>query len=176
MSTRMTRRTGSGVVLLVAATSLVAACGSGQATPANTVFRGVTTPSGSWPYPNGDLANTRDAAGSVITSSNVSKLREAWTFKLSGTAAAGVKDTGSFAAAPVVVNGVVYIQDLDCNVYALSVATGAVKWEYQVNLPEQTGPGPNGVAVANGVVYGDTPNTVFALSASTGKIIWANTN
>jgi hypothetical protein len=40
---------------------------------------GAATPSGSWPYPNGDLANTRDAAGSVITTVNVSKLKEAWS-------------------------------------------------------------------------------------------------
>ena len=34
--------------------------------------------------------------------------------------------------------------------------------------------GPNGVAVAGGVVYGDTMTTVFALSAATGKTIWAD--
>jgi outer membrane protein assembly factor BamB len=43
-------------------------------------------------------------------------------------------------------DGVVYVQDLDCNVYALSLVTGALKWEYQVNEPEKSGPGPNGVA------------------------------
>jgi glucose dehydrogenase len=177
MSVRRTRRTGSGLVLLVAVTSLIAAaCSSGPAAPANTVFHGASAPSGSWPYPNGDLANTRDAAGSTITAANVSKLKEAWTFKLSGTAAAGVPPTGSFAAAPVVVNGVVYIQDLDCNVYALSLATGTQLWEYQVNQAEKTGPGPNGVAVADGVVYGDTPSTVFALNAATGKTVWVNSS
>ena len=172
MSTHMTRRAGTVGALLAALVSVTAACSSSPAAPANTVFRGAAAPSGSWPYPNGDLDNTRDAAGSTITSANVSRLKEAWTFKLSGTAAAGVAPIGSFAAAPVVVNSVVYIQDLDCNVYALSLATGKQKWEYQVNQAEKTGPGPNGVAVANGVVYGDTPSTVFALNASTGKTVW----
>jgi alcohol dehydrogenase (cytochrome c) len=176
MRTRVNRRTGWSACLLVAVAGLTVACSSGPAAPANTDFRGAAAPAGVWPYPNGDLANTRDAVGSTITAANVSGLREAWTYKLSGQAAAGVSDTGSFAAAPVVVNGVVYIQDLDCNVYAVSLATGALKWEYQVNLPEKSGPGPNGVAVANGVVYGDTPNTVFALNASTGNIIWADTS
>jgi outer membrane protein assembly factor BamB len=170
----MSWRTGSAVVVLAALALLTASCGSAPAAPANTVFPGAAAPSGSWPYPNGDLANTRDAAGSTITSANVSTLREAWTFKLSGTAAAGVSHTGSFAAAPVVVDGVVYIQDLDCNVYALSLATGKQEWEYQVNKAEATGPGPNGVAVANGVVYGDTPGTVFALNASDGKTLWVD--
>jgi outer membrane protein assembly factor BamB len=170
----MTRRAGLGAGLLVAAASLAAACSSTPA-PATSVFRSAAAPAGSWPYPNGDMANTRDAAGSTITSANVSGLKEAWSFTLTGQAAKSVKYTGSFAAAPVVVNGVVYIQDLYCNVYALSLATGKQDWEYQVNQAEVTGPGPNGVAVADGVVYGDTPSTVFALNASTGKTIWVDT-
>jgi glucose dehydrogenase len=178
MSTRTTRRTVVSVGLLVAA-ALAVGCtssSSGGPAPSNIVFPGAATPSGSWPYPNGDVANTRDAIDSTITSANVSKLREAWAFKLTGTPAAGVSHTGALAMGPVVVNGVVYVQDLDCNVYALDLATGKLKWEYQVNVPEQTGPGPNGVAVANGVVYGDTPSTVFALSAATGKTIWVDSS
>ncbi len=175
MRTSTLRRTGFRAGLLVTAATLAAACGSSTPpAPATSVFRGAAAPSGSWPYPNGDLANTRDAAGSTISSANVSRLREAWTFKLTGQAAAGVSTVGAFAAAPVVVNGVVYIQDLDCNVYALSLATGKLLWEYQVNTPEKTGPGPNGVAVANGTVYGDTPDTVFALNAATGKTVWVD--
>jgi alcohol dehydrogenase (cytochrome c) len=170
-------RSGLSAGLVIAVISLAAACSSAPA-PSGSAngFHGAVAPSGSWPYPNGDLANTRDAAGSAISSSNVSKLREAWAFNLSGYAANSVDYTGSFAAAPVVVNGVVYIQDLACNVYALSLATGALKWEYQVNTDEKSGPGPNGVAVANGVVYGDTPFTVFALNATTGKTIWVDSS
>ena len=174
----MSRKISSAGAGLLAAVTVAgaAACSSSPPPPVTTSFHGAAAPSGSWPYPNGDLANTRDAAGSAISSANVASLREAWSFKLTGTAAAGVGKTGAFAAAPVVVNGVVYIQDLDCNVYALSLATGALKWEYQVNTPEKTGPGPNGVAVANGTVYGDTPSTVFALNAATGKTDWVNSS
>jgi outer membrane protein assembly factor BamB len=164
------------LVVAVAASMSAVACSSAAPAPVSTDFRGAAAPSGSWPYPNGDLANTRDATASTITAANVSELKEAWSFKLTGTAAAGVSDTGSFAAAPVVAGGVVYIQDLDCNVYAVSLATGALKWEHTVNQAEQTGPGPNGVAVVDGVVYGDTPYTVFALNASTGKTIWVNSS
>jgi len=165
--------------LALAAASLacggvVAGCSSAQPAPTTSAFSGAAQPAGSWAEPNGDLANTRDAAGSRISSSNVASLKEAWTFKLSGTAATGISYAGSFAAAPVVANGVVYMQDLYANVYAISLATGKLKWEYQVNVPEKTGPGPDGVAVANGVVYGDTPTAVFALNAATGKVIWSN--
>jgi len=176
MSTRTTRRTGYSVALLVAAAALAAGCSSSPSAPSNTVFPGAATPSGSWPYPNEDVANTRDAIDSRISSANVTKLREAWAFKLTGTPAAGVSHTGALAMGPVVVNGVVYVQDLDCNVYALDLTTGKLKWEYQVNIPEQTGPGPNGVAVTDGVVYGDTPSTVFALNAATGKTIWVDSS
>ena len=179
MDKSLTRR-GRLILGGLGALSLLAAgCSSGQPSvppSTTTTFAGATTPAGSWPYPNGDLANTRDAVGSAISLANVSQLREAWTFKLSGTAANGVEDAGSFAANPVVVNGVVYIQDLDANVYAVSLATGKLKWEYQVNIPEKSGPGPDGVAVANGVVYGDTSTAVFALKASTGSVLWNDTS
>ena len=150
--------------------------GGSSSAPVTTTFPGATSPSGQWPYPNGDLANTRDAPGSVISSSNVSGLREAWAFKLAGTAAAGVSPYGSLTAAPVVSDGVVYLQDQDANVYALALATGQLMWEYQVNVPEASGPGPDGVAVADGMVYGDTSTSVFALSAATGKPIWVDSN
>jgi len=164
------------VILLIAITALAAACSSGSAAPASTAFPGAAVPTGSWPYPNGDVANTRDAPDSAISAANVSRLREAWAFRLSGTAAAGVSGIGSLTAPPVVQHGVVYLQDEDANVYALALATGKLKWEYQVNLPETSGPGPDGVAVADGTVYGDTSTSVFALSAATGKAIWVDGN
>jgi outer membrane protein assembly factor BamB len=164
------------VTVLVSVTVLAAACGGSGPAPASTAFPGAAVPSGSWPYPNGDIANTRDAPDSAISAANVSRLREAWAFKLTGAAAAGVSAVGSLTAPPVVQRGVVYLQDEDANVYALALATGKLKWEYQVNLPEKSGPGPDGVAVAGGTVYGDTSTSVFALSAATGKTIWVDGN
>jgi alcohol dehydrogenase (cytochrome c) len=161
--------------LAAAGTFLAAGCSSGQPAPTTSAFGGAATPSGTWAEPNGDLGNTRDAA-STITAANVASLREAWSFRLTGTAAAGVHGAGALAANPVVVGGTVYMQDLDANVYAISLATGKLRWEYQVNVPEATGPGPDGVAVANGVVYGDTPSAAFALNASTGAVIWSNSS
>ncbi len=49
---------------------------------------------GSWPYSNGDLANTRDAVGSTISSQNVATLKEAWTFELPGKGATDVFGAG----------------------------------------------------------------------------------
>jgi alcohol dehydrogenase (cytochrome c) len=164
-------RAYSVVTATVVLSALLAACAAKPAAPPRPVLR-AATPAGSWLYPNGDLANTRVAAASVISSANVSQLRQAWTYRLTGPAASGADGYGSLAATPIVANGLVYIQDLYANVYALSLATGKLKWEYKVNSPEQSGPGPNGVAVADGVVYGDTSTAVFGLKASTGQTVW----
>jgi alcohol dehydrogenase (cytochrome c) len=93
---------------------------------------------------------------------------------LRGRGGAGVGGSGSLAANPIVEGGVVYLQDLESNVYAIGLGSGKLEWEYECNAPERSGPGPNGVAVANGTVYGETPTTAFALSRATGKPIWIN--
>jgi outer membrane protein assembly factor BamB len=113
------------------------------------------------------------APGSTISSANVASLRQVWSFKITGKAAKGVSVFGSLAATPIVVGGVVYLQDLYANVYALSLASGKLKWEYRLNSPLPS-LGPDGVAVEGGVVYGDSPTTAFALSAATGKPLWVD--
>jgi outer membrane protein assembly factor BamB len=142
--------------------------------PSRAESSGSTPPAASWPYPNGNLANTRVAVGSTITSANVHTLQQVWTFKLKGKATKSISHLGSLAMTPVVVDNVVYIQDLRCNVYALSLANGSLLWEYVVNKPERSGPGPNGVAVANGAVYGFTPTAAFALNTANGHPLWVN--
>jgi outer membrane protein assembly factor BamB len=169
-----------GLIVTIAGIGLtglgaLAGCSSGQPAPTTVSSAGAAVPAGSWSYPNGNLANTRDAAGSLITAANVAQLRQAWTLKLTGTAATGVSSLGSLAAAPVVTGGTVYLQDLYANVYAVSLASGKLDWEYQANMAEKSGPGPDGVAVAGGLVYGDTSTAAFALSAATGKVVWNDT-
>ncbi|MFZ0162575.1 MAG: PQQ-binding-like beta-propeller repeat protein, partial [Trebonia sp.] len=164
---------GSALALLATGCS---AASSSQPAPVTSTFADAAAASGSWPYPNGDLANTRVATGSTITAANVSQLKEAWAFKLTGQGAANLHGAGSLAANPVVADGVVYMQDLYSNVYAISLATGKLKWEYQVDTPVKTGPGPNGVAVADGRVYGQTATAAFALNAATGKLAWTDSS
>ena len=187
MKTSMIVRTTLSVVLLAGAGLMTVACGGSTSTAAVcSLVKGATTataaastanaPAGSWPYANADLANTRDAPGSAISSANVSRLGQAWAFKLTGTAAAGVSPYGSLVAGPIVRDGLVYLQDLDSNVYALALRTGKLQWEYRCNQPERSGPGPNGVAVVGGRVYGLTPTAAFALNAATGRSIWLNSN
>ena len=119
-----------------------------------------------WALPGGNLQNTRDVA-SAITSSNVSKLGVAWTVPLRIPI---THTDGAYATTPVVVNGVVYVQDLESNVMAISLATGKVLWRHVYNSPNG---GPDGVTVANGVVYAATSHAAFALSAATGSQLWS---
>jgi outer membrane protein assembly factor BamB len=77
---------------------------------------------------------------------------------------------------PVVAGGVVYLQDMQANVYALDLATGKLRWEYKVGVQELGGPGPDGVTIAKGRIYGDSPHTAFALNAATGKPVWVDKN
>ena len=174
MGPSKTARACLWATLPVALSVLLAACSS-TSTPTGTTVTNpkAARPAGAWPYPNGDLANTRDAAGSTISSANVASLQQAWTFKLPAALVTSGPGFGSLTGTPIVTNGVVYLQDLGDNVYALALATGKLKWEYQVS-PAIVEAGPNGVAVAGGVVYGTTMTTVFALSATTGKTIWVD--
>jgi outer membrane protein assembly factor BamB len=121
-----------------------------------------------WTQPDADLASTRYVA-SAITSANVSGLGVAWTVPLTipttGT-------DGADAATPVIVNGVVYIQDLESNIYAISLASGKVLWRHDYNSPNG---GPDGVNVAGGVVYAATASAAVALNAATGAQLWSRT-
>ncbi len=159
-------RAGSARTLVATATLLLVA---GLATPSGAT-PGVT--GGAWPAANGNLLNTRVAVDSPITAATVDGLRVAWTYRLPGRARHGLEHTGSLVANPIVVDGVVYVQDIYSNVYALGLANGRLLWEHRFNEKLLSGPGPNGVAVSAGRVYGLTPRTAFALSARTGRVVW----
>jgi glucose dehydrogenase len=115
-------------------------------------------------HPNGDVANTRYSKG-PINSSNVSSLQVAWTLPLSAVSA-----FGSYASTPIVSKGVMYSQDLASNVQAIEVETGEVLWKATFEQPDH---GPNGVVVANGLVFGATPIEAFALDQKTGEQVWS---
>ncbi len=115
-------------------------------------------------YPGVDLANTRKAESS-IKGSNVRDLAISWK-----AAIPGVSSFGSYAATPVIDEGVIYSQDLASNVQALELETGEVLWTKSYEAPDV---GPNGVVVAEGRVYGATPTEAFALDQKTGKQVWS---
>jgi glucose dehydrogenase len=117
-------------------------------------------------YPNGDLANTRDAKGS-IKAANVSELQAAWTSPIPGQSS-----FGSYASTPIVSEGVIYSQDLASNVQAIEEGSGDVLWTKSFEQPSL---GPNGLVVQEGRVFGATPTAIFALDQETGKQVWSTT-
>jgi len=112
---------------------------------------------------NVDLASTRAVKG-PINSGNVAELEEVWSNSIAGT---GVY--GSYASTPVIANGVIYSQDLESNVQAIDLESGDVLWNKKFESPSH---GPNGLAVADGHVYGATASEAFALDQKTGKAVW----
>jgi outer membrane protein assembly factor BamB len=146
-----------------------AAAGTAGSTPGGSPGPAVAA---GWALPGGSLANTRDVA-SAITSSNVATLGVAWCVPIESTGearTAGVTD--GYSTTPVIVNGVVYTQDIESNVMAIKLATGKVLWTHNYNSPNG---GPDGVNVADGVVYAATNNAAVALSAATGRQLWSRT-
>ena len=160
-SVQARRRTGAGVLLAVC---LLVAAFSSRTSGASTAARaGAAAVSNSWSLPGADLQNTRDVSG-PINSATVTRLGVAWTVPITPRGGAGV-----YATTPVVSGGVMYTQDLASNVEAIDVQSGGVLWVHTYDSPD---PGPNGVTVANGTVYGATATSAFALQAATGAQLW----
>src|SRR5258708_12842654 len=61
---------------------------------------------------------------------------------------------------------------MESNVMAIRLATGKVLWTQNYNSPNG---GPDGVNVANGVVYAATNHAAVALNAATGRQLWSRT-
>ena len=172
----------AGAALVVAAGLIAGGCSSSSSSSPSTLAcpsepgTAVTgtapaatgRPAAGWTQPGADLANTRYVA-SAITSANVSKLGVAWTVPLTMSTS---HTDGAYATTPVIVNGVVYVQDLESDVLAISLATGKVLWTHDYNSPNG---GPDGVTVAGGVVYAATNHAAVALDAATGAQLWSRT-
>lgn len=150
--------------LAAAAAFLVLLSGRPAAAPAVTPGPAPSAAPG-WSEPNGDKAATRWVNG-PINSRTVSRLGVAWRVPIKARTDLW---PGGHAATPVVSGGVVYTQDLDSNVYAIDLRTGAVRW---TKTYDHRSVGPNGVAVAYGKVFGATGSHAFALDAATGRELW----
>lgn len=120
-----------------------------------------------WPLPNRDYSSTRATNDSTINAGNVSTLQVAWTRAMPGHGL-----YGNLASTPLIVGDTAYVQDLESNVWALSLAHGSVRWTRQFG---QSVIGPNGVGIWYGKVFAVVGRgTVVALDMKTGKTIWSH--
>jgi outer membrane protein assembly factor BamB len=153
-------RATMGLLGAIAAVAVLAGCGSSSSAGSEDAEAGFT---GSG-FPGVDAANTRNPK-STIDSSNVASLSVAWKAAIPGTS-----NFGSYASTPVIDEGVIYSQDLASNVQALSLDSGEVLWTATFEQPDE---GPNGIVVAEGMVFGATPTEAFALNQKNGQQVWS---
>jgi outer membrane protein assembly factor BamB len=108
-----------------------------------------------WPMFRGNSLGT-----GVATTALPDRLEQIWAFEV---------EKGSFESTAAVVNGVVYIGDLDGRFYALDLRTGKEIWRYTIE-----GGFPGSAAVRDGRVYiGDYDGRLHCLDVNGGKLIWS---
>lgn len=133
-------------------------------------------PSSGWLTNGGSLANERYSPLDEIDTSNVSQLKGVWMTHLKGSAKAAKY---SAEGQPIVYDGVVYIPTGEDRVFAVSVETGDILWEYDPHLDQKIGTVccgwlSRGVALGDGKVYlGQLDGKLVALDQKTGKVEWS---
>ncbi|MFJ5017604.1 PQQ-dependent dehydrogenase, methanol/ethanol family [Streptomyces griseoluteus] len=115
-----------------------------------------------------------------INTENVKRLVPAWVFQAGTTGLIAGASTYSFEAAPIIVDGVMFLSGWDGWVWALDAKTGVEIWRYKHAVPFDVslccGNVNRGVAVAQGKVFFVTANArLLALDATTGKRVWDQT-
>jgi polyvinyl alcohol dehydrogenase (cytochrome) len=172
-------------MVLLAVVLVSAACSAGSDTLARTtttVPRQAALPPDSWAsYGNGPQHTF--TGPTTLTPATVGSLRRAWFFP-----------TGdAVTATPTVVGGVAYFGSWDTRFYAVDVATGSLRWSYQLDAQTGVTPYPgqqprsddsDGGLVTSTAWYepgaGSRPNlvifgggyTLYALDADTGALFW----
>ena len=112
----------------------------------------------------GDYGDQDYSSLTQITPGNVRSLAGAWLDHLEGGATSAAQES-----TPVAVDGRLYVQTSQGDVFALDGATGHVIWEYKSGLAGTE----RGVAVAAGRVFAALGHEhVVALNQQTGAVIW----
>lgn len=125
----------------------------------------VTAEPDGWALPNRDLANSRQAGSSRISSATIKRLGVAWSYDVPGKALFGNLTTG-----PIVTGGRVFVGALDGSIHAVDLGDGSADWSVRRGINVF---GPAGVAVGWGQVYGIAAEaTVVAHDSATGKVAW----
>ena len=147
-------RSRCGLILVVTlALALIAPAGLAQRNAAD------------WPMYKGNLASTGYSALKQINTANVSKLAQAFTYKLA--------DHGGFEVTPIVVKGVMYFP-AGKRVVALDAATGKEIWTYSFEGAQASTRGvgywPGDKQTPARIIFTTFDRRVIALNAATGKI------
>lgn len=110
-----------------------------------------------WPMYRGDSGRS----GNMPMHGPTGSPAEAWRYQTQGR----------IDAAPIVVDGVLYVASEDGNLYSLDAKTGAEVWTAQLGAGSGSSP-----AFADGVIYiGDNSHDLHAIDAATGQELWKGT-
>ena len=135
----------------------------------------IAPPTDQWPTNGGNLYNQRYSSLNQIDTTNVAQLKGVWRTRLRGS---GVAPKYSGEAQPVVHDGVAYVSTGANDVFALSIETGEILWQYSANLPEDLpsvccGWNNRGVAISEDKVFmGRLDGKLVALDRETGEPVW----
>jgi outer membrane protein assembly factor BamB len=151
---------------LLAAAIFIAGCTSESSSPPDT-YQAAAPPdislnSGQWPLPNKDYSNSRSYASTPITTGNVKELQQVWSAPVAGA-----------ASNPLILDDMVYFQDLESDVHAIYLSNGTEKWQKGYNRSVL---GPNGVGAGWGMIYAPAGRyDLVALDRDTGEEMWNTT-
>ena len=120
---------GSTVAVLLVATGY-AQIGGGNARDFSAAAL-TAPPAAGWPTNGGNLYNQRYSPLKTINRDNVAQLKGVWRTRLRGSGAA---PQYSGFAQPLVHDGVAYVSTGANDVFALSIDTGEILWQYTANL------------------------------------------
>jgi quinohemoprotein ethanol dehydrogenase len=135
----------------------------------------ISPPRSSWPTNGGNFYNQRYSPLTAINRENVAKLKGVWRARLRGSGAA---PQYSGEAQPLVYDGTAYVSTGADDVFAVSIETGEISWQYTANLdPNITsvccGWTSRGVAISDHKVFvGRLDGRLVALDRATGEPVW----
>ncbi len=164
----------AGFLFWVAATSLV---GGALGNPAHADDGvGKADDPNAWPMYSRGYDNTRYSPLKRINTGNVAKLKLAYSFQLGSLR--------SNESSPIVIGDTMYVSTSwgPKYVYALDARTGARKWTYEPEIPDDTlqyaccDVNSRGVTYADGKIFvGRLDGKLSAVDAATGKEVWTTT-
>jgi alcohol dehydrogenase (cytochrome c) len=128
-----------------------------------------------WAVAGHDYENTRYSTLKQINSENANKLQLAYSLSLASLR--------SNESSPIVIGNTLYVSTSwgPKYVYAIDAATGARKWTYEPDIPDDTlqyaccDVNSRGVSYADGkILVGRLDGKLTALDAATGKELWTS--